>query len=81
MTGGRIELLIGLGAEEAVVVGVDVGSGFGLTILNALRIDSSRSLLVSDSLSDDIPLDFPICFDSFDSDKSWIDPPFIACWC
>lgn len=77
VTGGRIEFPMGLGADEAVVVGVEVGSGLGLTMLNALRIDSSRSFwLPSLSLSDDMPLDF---FDSFGIDKSWIEPPFNAC--
>ena len=79
VTGGKIELLMGLGAEEAVVVGVEVGSGFGLTMLNALRIDSSKSLVVSLSLSEESPLDFPCFDDSFGIDKSWMDPPFKAC--
>lgn len=71
VTGGKIEFPMGLGADDAVVVGVDVGSGFGLTMLKALRIDSSRSFwLVSLSLSDDIPLDFPIGFISLGIDRS-----------
>lgn len=68
VTGGRMELPIGLGADDAVVVGVDVGSGFGLTILKALRIESSSSLLVASLSLSERPFDFPML--SFGIDRS-----------
>lgn len=77
-------LLMGLGADEAVVVGVQVpGSGFGLTKLKALCfMASSTSLLAASiSLSKSViePLSlFDDCF-SFGSERSWIDPLSPAC--
>lgn len=78
MTGGRMLLLIGLGADEAVVVGVQVpGSGFGLTKLKALcfMVSSTSLLAASISLSKSVidPLSLEDCF-SFGSERSWTDP-------
>lgn len=85
ITGGRILLLMGLGADEAVVVGVHVpGSGFGFTKLKALCFMASSTSLLAASISHSRSVNEPFslfdnCF-SLGSDRSCTDPLRPTCW-